>query len=144
MNSHDNNATGRFDGHRLALVATMMDNFLRGENDGLHRENDQLVNIVQMRNVYIAELQNDFNRLMHFAEVQRAALVEFAAAVEILQDRLNHYEPDAPFQYLVAQDDNRIFHAIRVDTEHLRNHTATQETEVIDLTTDTELDTDTE
>jgi hypothetical protein len=144
MNSNDNNASGRFDGHRLALVATMMDNFVRGENDGLQRENDALLQIIQTRNMYIAEIQDDFNRVIRWSDVQRAALAEFAAAVEILQERLNHYEPDAPFQYLVATDANHIFHAIRVESEQLRNPHGTQETEVIDLTTDTELDTDTD
>jgi len=144
MNSNNNNTDGRFDGHRLALVATMMDNFVRSENNGLQAENDQLLNIIQVRNMYIAELQDDFNRIIRWADVQRASLAEFAAAVEIMQERLNHYEPDAPFQYLVAQDANHIFHAIRVDAEHLRTPRGTQETEVIDLTTDTELDTDQE
>ena len=141
MNSNANNADGRFDGHRLAMVATLMDNFVRQENLGLKQENDQLVEAINARNRYIAELQDDFHRLMRWAEVQRNSLVEFAAVVEILQDRLRHFEPDAPFQYLVAQDEHRIFHAVRVDAEHMALHTPP---DVIDLTTDTELDTDTE
>lgn len=119
----------------LARVAELMDYWTRSENTSLQREANFLADAVSHRNRYIAELQEDFNRVIRMADIQRQSLANMAAAIEILQDRLRHYEPDASHQYLVATDEHQIFHAIRVDREHLLS----QETEVIDLTTDTEL-----
>jgi hypothetical protein len=128
--------------NQLATIAELMDYWTRSENTSLQREANFLSDAISARNRYIAELQEDFNQVIRMADIQRQSLANMAAAIEILQDKLNHYEPDAAHQYLVATDENRIFHAIRVDREHLA---ATQETEVIDLTTDTELtDTDVE
>lgn len=122
--------------NQLSTVAYLMDVWTRSENTALQAESNLLNDMISARNRYIAELQEDFNRVVHFADIQRQSLANMAAAIEIMQNKLNQYEPDNATQYLVATDENNIFHALRVDREQML---ATQETEIIDLTTDTEL-----
>lgn len=119
---------------KLHIVAEMMNHWTRAENDQYAALVDVQAQQVTERNRYIAELQDDFHRVAQIANIQRRALRDFALAVEIMQQRINELDPEHHEAFFTATDANRIPHVIRVDRTQW-NHG-----EVIDLTTDDELD----
>lgn len=118
--------------NNLAIVAEMMNQWTRTENDAYVQLTDLQARQVSDRNRYIAELQEDFDRLARLCEIQRLALRDFALAMEIQQTKLNEHFQEDTEAFLVAHDAHHIPHVIRVD----RTQWAP---EVIDLTTEEEL-----
>ena len=119
--------------NKLAMVADMMNEWTRTENNASRILIDLQAKQVSDRNRYIAELQEDFRRLAQLCEIQRNALRDFAIAVEIQQTKLNEHFQDDNEAFLVAQDMHHVPHVIRVDRTQWDTPT------VIDLTTDEEL-----